>query len=103
LLLHLVGTFIDHQRLVVRLAVENAQDGEEEVDDIEVKADGSGDLLLDVMMTQDKLRVDEDVTTEDESGKTTIDKLSSGTIREEHGHEPEDDETPESTEKVRHP
>ncbi|KAI6748221.1 hypothetical protein HG531_008763 [Fusarium graminearum] len=89
--------------LVVRLAVENAQDGKEEVDDVEVKADGSGNLLLNVVVAQDKLGVDEDVTAEDESGKTTIDKLTSGAVREEHGHETKDDETPEGTEKIRHP
>lgn len=42
-------------RLVVLLAVQNAQDGQEQVDDIEVQADSRGDLLLDMVVSHDKL------------------------------------------------
>ncbi|KAI6760797.1 hypothetical protein HG530_009657 [Fusarium avenaceum] len=98
-----MGTFAGRQHLVVRLTVEDAQNGKEEVNDVEVQADGSGDLFLDVVMTKDKLGVDQDVATENESGKATIDEFAGGTIREEHGHEAEDDKTPKGTEEIRHP
>lgn len=89
--------------LVVVLAVEDAKDGEEEVDDVEIQADGGSNLLLDMVVAHDELRVDEDVGAEDESGSATVDKLGSRVIREEHGHETEENKSPESAEEVGHP
>lgn len=106
------ATSINHHRLreslllavlVVRLAVENAQNGEEKVDDVEVQADGGGNLLLDMVVAHDHLRVDEDVAAKDESCKATVDELAGGAVRQEHGHESEDDEAPQSSEQVGHP
>ena len=89
--------------LVVRLAVENTQNSKEEVDDVEVKADSSRNLLLDVMLAQDHLGVDENIATEEKSTDAAIDELDGGAVREEHGHEAEEEDTPESTEEVGHP
>jgi hypothetical protein len=50
--------------LVIRLTVQDAQDGEEQVDDVQIQADGSGNLLLDVMLTQNHLRIDEYIAAE---------------------------------------
>lgn len=98
-----MGTFAGRQHLVVRLAVEDAQNGKEEVNDVEVQADSSGDLFFDVVMAKDKLGVDQNVPTENESGKATIDEFAGGAVREEHSHKAEDDKTPKSTEEIRHP
>ena len=100
---HILLTVCCSPSLVVRLAVKNPQNGEEEVDDIEVQADGGGDLLLDVVLAHDKLRVDEDVRAEDEGGETTVDKLGGGVVGEEHGHEAEHEQAPERAEEVGHP
>ncbi len=48
--------------LIVLLAVEDSENGEEEVDDIEVETDGRGDFLLDVVVSHDKLCVHQDVS-----------------------------------------
>lgn len=89
--------------LVIALAVEDAQDGEEEVDDVEVEADGGGDLLLDVVVAQHELGVDEDVAREDEGGEPAVDQLGRAAVGEERGHEAEQDQAPQAAEQVRHP
>lgn len=89
--------------LVIALAVEDAQDGEEEVDDVEVEADGGGDLLLDVVLAHNELGVDEDVAGEDQGGEAAVDELAGAAVGEEGGHEAEEDEAPEGAEQVRHP
>lgn len=89
--------------LVVRLAVEDAQDGEEKVDDVEVQADGGGNLLLDMVVAHNHLGVDEDVAAEDEGSKASVDELAGRAIRKEHGHESKEDEAPQSAEEVGHP
>lgn len=89
--------------LVVRLAVEDAQDSEEQVDNVKIKADSGGNLLLDMVVTQHELRINKDVSAEDESSKTTVYELTGRTIREEHRHEAEQDEAPQRTEQVWHP
>jgi len=86
--------------LVVLLAVEDAQDGEEEVDDVEVKADGSRNLLLDLVVSHDHLGVDQNVSTEDESTDDSVSQLKSAGVGEEGGHEAEDDHDPQSEEEV---
>lgn len=88
---------------VVLLAVEDAQNGEEEVEDVEVEADGGGDLLLDVVLAHDELGVDEDVGAEEEGGDAAIDELGGGAVGEEHGHEAEEDEGPEGAEEIGRP
>lgn len=88
---------------VVALAVKDAQDGEEEVDDVEVEANGGGDFLLDVVLAHDELSVDEDIGAEDEGRDAAVDKFGGGAVREEGGHEAKEDEAPEGTEKVGHP
>lgn len=42
--------------LVVLLAVEDPEDGQEEVENVEVKADRGGDLLFDLVVANDQLR-----------------------------------------------
>lgn len=89
--------------LVVRLAVENTQNSEEQVDDVQVQADGGGNLLLNVVVAHNHLRIDEDVAAEDEGCESAVDELAGGAVGEEHGHEAEDDEAPEGSEEVGHP
>lgn len=90
-------------RLVAGLGVEDAQDGEEEVDDVEVEADGGGNLLLDVVLAQDHLGVDEDVGAKDEGRGAAVEQLAGGAVGEEHGHEAEEEQAPEGAKQVRHP
>lgn len=89
--------------LVVLLAVQDAQDGEEQVDNVQIEADGGGDLLLDVVLTHDQLGVDEDVAAEDEGGKAAVDELAGAAVGEEGGHKAEQDESPQAAEQVGHP
>lgn len=55
------------------------------------------------MMTHHELSINEDVAAKNESCDGSIDELSRGAVGEEHGHEAEEDKTPESAEKIRHP
>lgn len=89
--------------LVVLLAVENSENGEEQVDDIEVKADGSCDLLLDVVMSHDKLSVHKNIPREDQSGESSIDQLGCAAPWEEGSDESEQDQSPQTSEQIRHP
>lgn len=59
-------------RLVVVLRVEDPQDGEEQVDDVEVEGDGRRNLLLNVVVAHDHLCVHEDVAREDERADNTV-------------------------------
>jgi hypothetical protein len=89
--------------LVVVLAVENPQNSQEQVQNVQVKADRRGDLLLDVIVTDDKLRVDENVSREDQSSHDPVSQFDTAGLGEESGHEAEQDQHPERTEQVRHP
>ena len=89
--------------LVVVLAVENPQNRQEQVEDIQVKADGCGNLFLDMVMADDKLGVHQDVSREDQRSDNAISELHSARLGEECGHEAEDDENPECAKEVGHP
>jgi hypothetical protein len=89
--------------LVVVLRVQNPQDGQEQVDDVEVERNGRGNLLLDVVVAHDHLRVDQDVPREDERADDTVSQLDLAAVREERRHEAEQDHYPERAEQVRHP
>ncbi len=89
--------------LIVVLVVENAEDGEEKVDDVKVEADGSSDLLLDMVMTHDQLGVNEDVATEDKSSDTTVNTISRAIGGQERSHEYEKNESPKCAEEIGHP
>lgn len=58
--------------LVVLLAVEDPQDGEEQIDDIQVKADCRRDLLFDVVVPHDQLRIHEYIAAEDERADNAV-------------------------------
>ena len=88
---------------VVTLTVQNPQNRQEQVQDIQVQADRRSDFLFRVVVADDQLRVDEDVSGEDECCYDSIAELDTAAVREEGGHEAEDDEHPEGTEEVGHP
>lgn len=89
--------------LIVRLAVENAQNGEEEVDDVQVQADRRRNLLLDMMLPHHHLRIHQDISTEDQRRRPAVQQLTGRAVGEEHGHEAEEDEAPQRAKQVRHP
>lgn len=89
--------------LVVLLAIENPQDSEEEVDDVEVKRDRCCNLLLNMVVAHHKLRIDQDVSAENQGSDGAVDQFYGTTVREESRHEAEDDENPEAAEEIRHP
>lgn len=89
--------------LVVGLRVEDAKNGEEQVDNVEVQADGGRNLLLDVVLTHNHLRIDENVGAKDEGRETAVDELAGRAVGEEHGHEAKEDETPQGAKEVGHP
>ena len=88
---------------IVVLAVEDPQDSEEQIDDIEVQADGRGDLLLNVIVPHDELGVHEDVAREDQGSHDTVDQLDGLSVWKESCHEAEDDQDPETAKEVGHP
>ena len=90
-------------RLVVLLAIQYPQNRQEEVDHVQVQADRRRDLLLNMIVSHDKLRVNQDVAAEDERSDNTVAELEAGRLREEPGHEAEEDEDPEGAEEVGHP
>lgn len=56
-----------------------------------------------MVMAHDELRVDKHITREYKCSNTTIDELHAAIVREESSHEPENNEQPQPTKKVRHP
>lgn len=54
-------------------------------------------------MPHDELGVDQDISAEDECGASTIDQFNGAAVREESGHEPENDEDPQRAKEVGHP
>lgn len=91
---------LNQTKLVILLAVQDSQDGKEQVEDVEIQADSSGDLLFWVVVGHDHLSVHQDITREDQSGYHTVHQFHRLAPGEEGSHETEDYEDPESTEKV---
>lgn len=56
-----------------------------------------------MVVADDKLGVDQDVSREDQRCDDTVSELDAARLREESGHEAKDDQDPECAEKVRHP
>lgn len=84
-------------RLVVVLLVEDTQDGEEQVQNIQIEGDRSSDFFFDMIMTHDQLSVDQDISREDQSTKGAVDKLGSAAHGEESSHESKQNEEPQSS------
>jgi hypothetical protein len=57
---------------VVLLAVQDPENSQEQVDDIQVKADRSSNLLLHMVMTHHQLRIHKDISAKDEGTYDTI-------------------------------
>ena len=91
------------QGLVIVLAVQDPQDGKEQVDNVEVQADAGGNLFLHMVMSHDQLCVHKNVAGEDECSDATVHGLHGRRVREERSHEPKDDQDPQPAEEVRHP
>lgn len=89
--------------LIVLLVVEDSEDGKEEVDNVEIQADGCGNLLLDVVMLQNKLRIHQDVARKDQSCNTRVCQLDRAIVGEESGHEAKQDQSPETAKEIGHP
>lgn len=61
-----------HDALVVLLAVQDPEDGQEQVDDIEIQADGGRDFLLHMVVSHDQLGVHQDIPAEDQRTDDSI-------------------------------
>lgn len=85
------------------LAVEDPEDREEQVDDVEIQADSGGNLLLDMVLPQDHLRVDEDIRAEHQRREPAPQQLPRARPRQESRHEPKDQQAPQRAEQIRHP
>lgn len=91
------------RHLVVLLRVEYPQNSKEQVDDVQVQRDGRCNLLLDVVVAHDQLRVHQDVAGEDQRRNNSIAELHGRRFGEEGRHEPKQDQHPQCTEEVWHP
>lgn len=89
--------------LVVLLAVQYPKNGQEQVDDIQIQADRCSNLLLDMVMPHDQLRIHQDIPTEDESTDDAVSQLDGAVVREERRHETEENDDPERSKEIRHP
>jgi len=89
--------------LIIALAVEDPQDREEQIDDVQIETDGSGNLLFDMVLAKDQLGVHENIAREYERGKATVYQLASAAVGQEGGHEAEEQEAPERAKEIRHP
>lgn len=89
--------------LLVILVVENPEDRQEEVQDIQIQGNSGRNLLFDMIMANNQLRVDEDISGEDQGTHTTIDQLDGGATREKRSHEAKQHEKPQRPEEIRHP
>ncbi|KAI7977022.1 hypothetical protein EIK77_002532 [Talaromyces pinophilus] len=54
-------------------------------------------------MAHNELRINEDISTENQRSNTAINELHAAIVREESSHESEDDEQPQRAEEVWHP
>ena len=89
--------------LVVLLAVEDPEDGEEQVDDVQVKRDSRSNFLFNVIMAHNELGIHQDISTEDERCHGSVDKLGSAVVGKEGCHKSKQDEYPQASEQVGHP
>ena len=89
--------------LIIVLAVQNPQNSQEQVDDIEIQADGGRNLLLHMVVSHDQLGVHQNISAEDQRTHNSIPELQSRSLREEHCHESKEDEHPERAKEVWHP
>lgn len=89
--------------LVVVLAVQDAQNRHEQVQDIQVQRNGRSDLLLNMVMTHNQLRINENIRGENQRAQHTINKLERAVKRKEDSYQTEEDHEPQRTEQVRHP
>jgi len=89
--------------LVVVLAVEDPQNGQKEVEDIQIETDGRSNLFFHVVMAKDKLRIDQYVSTEDQCPNHAISQFNLSTMGEKRGHEAKEDKSPQRCEKVWNP
>lgn len=80
--------------LVVLLAVEYPENGKEQVDNVQVKRDSRSNLLLNMIMTHNKLSVHQDISTEDERCHGSVDELGSAVVGKEGCHKSKKDEYP---------
>lgn len=94
---------IELTKSIVLLAVENSQNRQEQVDNIKVQADGRSNLLFDMHVPHDHLRVDENVDAEDQRCRNTVPKLHGAGVREERRHEAKQDQDPKRAEDIRLP
>ena len=58
--------------LVVVLAVEDAQNRQEQIQDIQIQRNSSRNLLLNVVVTHNQLSIHQDVTREDQGTQHTV-------------------------------
>lgn len=84
--------------LVVVLTIQDTQNGQEQVQHIQVQGNGSSNLFLDVVVAHDHLGIKEDVSREDKSTKNTVYCLHHAAEGQEHGDEAEQNQEPESSE-----
>lgn len=90
-------------RLVVVLAVEDAQNRQKQIQDIQIQRNSGGNLLLNVVVAHNKLSIYQDVAREDQRTQHTVDQLGGAAEWHEHGHETEKDHEPQRAEEVGHP
>lgn len=89
--------------LVVVLAVQDAQNRQEQVQNIQIQRNSGSNLLLNVVVSHNKLSIHEDVAGEDQGAQHTVDELGGATKWHEHGHESEEDHEPQRAKEVGHP
>ena len=89
--------------LVILGVVQNSEDSQEQVDDVEVKTNRSGNLLLHFMLSHNHLRVHQNVARENQRRDPGIYQFHSAVAREEHGHESKQNQCPEAHKEIWHP
>jgi hypothetical protein len=94
---------LSRNHLVIALAVQDPQNGQEEVNNIKIETDSRSNLLLHMIMSHNKLRVHKNIPAKNQRSNPTPHKLHGTIRREERSHEPKNYQTPEPPEEVRHP
>lgn len=88
---------------LVVLVIQDPQNSQEQVENIQVERDSRRNLLLDVIMPHNQLRIDKDIPRENQRSHTPIDQFNRGIPREERRHKPKQNEEPQPAEQIRHP
>ena len=87
---------LGNPHLVILGVVENSEDRQEEIDDVEVKTDCSGNLFFHVRLSHNHLRIHQNISRENQRRDARIHQFHCAVSWEEHCHEAKQNQSPKT-------